>query len=150
MSGFFHSQPLQEGAGHITIFPLSYDSIGQGTWAVYKSSDSAFGHVIWNPSDTDGDSLLYKLYLSAGTYTFQVLTSANTQLGIINIDIDETNVAFFDCYNASALTNVIKRENNIVISKSGLKTLKVYLNGKNVSSSHYYTNIQYMAIWKTA
>jgi len=138
------------GAGHITILPLSYDSVGQGTWTIYLSSGSAFGHVIYNTSDTDGDSLLYKVYLDAGTYSFQVLTSANTQLGIMSIDIDETQVASFDCYNTPALTNVIKREDGIVISEFGLKTLKVYIDGKNSSASHYYSNIQYMALWKTA
>jgi len=142
-------QRISNSKGHITIIPLSYDSIGQGAWNWYKESNYLLNGLFVNGSNADGDSVNYKVYLEKGTYTLLYVSNTNNNYGITGIYIDEDHIVDFDCYSAGLVITVSNKQTGIVIANSGLKTLKVKINGKNPLSSDYYTGIEYIALWRT-
>ena len=141
---------VQNNSGHIIILPLDYSVIGQGTWVLSGSADRYFYFSFLNTSNADGDNLSYNAYLTKGTYSLILVADKYYSRGIVDIDIDGVEVASFDCYNASALNNVRFIETNIVILSNGLKTIKLRIDGKNASSSDYYFEFGYLALFRTA
>jgi len=135
---------------HLTILPVSFNSINQGTWLWSFSSNHLYGAVWYNSSAADGDSLTYKVGLGIGTYTLSYLGSINTNYGIMKVDIGGVNIATFDNYNSSLVRNMLQKQENIIITTDGCKDLTIYIDGKNASSSGYYTSLQHIAIWKTS
>ncbi len=141
----------QAGEGHVTILPLSYDSIGQGTWIVGGELTAHYlQEVLYNSSTNDGDNISYKVYLEAGTYTLLLFARTTNAYGIVDIDIDAGEVASFDQYSASPVENVRNIQTAINVATAGIKTLKVRVDGKNGSSSGYSGVIGYIALWRTA
>lgn len=137
-------------AGHITISSLAYDSVGQGTWGFVHVSLCQWSGRVSNTSNGNGDNLSYKVDLPAGTYTLLVLVTTASSFGIVDVDIDGTEVASFDCYSAGDVNNVRKIETGIDVTTSGIKTLKLRVDGKNGSSSAYYIGVNYISLWRTA
>lgn len=138
------------GEGHITIFPPSYNSIGQGTWEESRS-ENAYYDWYWKneTSKANGDNVSFKVFLDVGTYTLMLIHHKNTDAGIVDISIDGVEVDSIDLY--AALTwNVRSIQTGITISSSGLKTLKLEVDGKNASSSNYKYYMVYLALWRTA
>jgi hypothetical protein len=141
----------RETSGHIQILPSSYDSISQGSWSIQANkSNCIFNGYTWNPSAADGDSINYKVSLDKGTYTLKLLVVTSNSRGIIDIDIDGNEVASFDCYSASGGNNISKVQTGIVVSASGMKELKIRIDGKNASSTAHYATIQSISLWRTA
>jgi hypothetical protein len=141
----------RETSGHIEILPSSYDSVSQGSWAIQvNKSNCLFNGYLWNPSAADGDSLNYKVTLDKGTYTLKLLLVTGPSRGIVDIDIDGNEVASFDCYHATGGSNLSRVQTGIVVSSSGIKELKIRIDGKNVSSTAHYATIQSISLWRTA
>ena len=138
------------GEGHITILPLSYDGIGQGTWALYYGSSQYLYGQFYNSSHADGDNITYRVYLDAGTYTLLAVTRTQNTSGIIDIDIDGVEVASFDLYSASLAHDVRQTQSGIAVAGPGVKELRLRLDGKNPSASDYYAFIHYLALWRTS
>jgi hypothetical protein len=137
------------GEGHIPIFPWAYVSIGQGTWAFQHNASMAYQSQWFNTSNADGDNISYAVSLAKGTYTLKILGYRATNRGICDVDIDEDEVAEIDTYGA-ADENHIWSQTGITISSSGLKTLKLRIDGKNASSTDYYISISMMVLYRTA
>ncbi len=138
------------GGGHITILPLSWSAIGQGTFAIIADASAYTGWIAYNSSVANGDNISYQVYLAAGTYALLLLTVTATNRAIVDFDIDATEVASFDCYSGAAVYNALKTQTGIVIATSGLKTLKARIHGRNGSSTGWFLNIIYIALWRTA
>jgi len=138
------------GAGHITILPYNYDSIGQGTWMTNLNAAHYTYGMFYNSPGNDGDNLLYKVYLAAGTYTILFYCHTESNRGITDVDIDAVEVASFDLYSATSVSNVRMVATGIVVASDGLKTLKFRVDGKNASSDGYYMSFHYIALWRTA
>jgi len=137
--------------GHVLIWPWFYDSVGQGTWE-NSASDTAYAplqSVLYNSSGGDGDNLSYKIPLVAGTYTLKFMYHAASDRPIVDIDIDGAEVASFDQYSASDVVTT-GTQTNITISSSGIKTLKVRVDGKNASSSGYTATLMMICLYRTA
>ena len=129
---------VQVGVNH--IHGVCYSSIGQGAWVIYPAWDYAanwFGN--WedvNGGGSNGDNVSYRIYLTSGTYTLSIATYVNVWSGIIDIDIDDTEVASWDLYSfAEDIT--MREQASISISTSGWKTLTVRVDGQNASSQGY-------------
>lgn len=134
--------------GHFTILPFSYDSMGQGNWEyVYEQYGYTEG-LIYNSSNTDGDNISYIVSLPKGTYTFILFGKTHPAYGIVDIDINDTEVASFDLYGTNT-DNVRQVETGIEITESGVKTLKLRVDGKNPSASNYFCAFHYLAMIKT-
>lgn len=138
------------GEGHITIIPTSDSAQGQGTWNFNVQTASQFNGTVWQDTASDGDNISYEAYLSKGTYTLLFIWTGGTVHGIIDIYIDGTEVGSQDTYNASTVRNQETLVTGISITNSGLKEIKFQVDGKNVSSSNYNCQLQYIALWRTA
>lgn len=142
--------PSDIGEGHITILPINYASIGQGTWVLAIEDVKYLQGVFYNTSNTNGDNISYKAYLAAGTYSLRLLLMTNANGGIIDVDIDGGEVASFDSYSGSAAQNVFFNATGITVAVSGLKTLRFRVDGKNASGTDYYAWLTAIALWRTA
>lgn len=140
-------------AGHIAIMPHAYHSISQGTWTLAINTSQFFNGALNNVSgDADGDRLNYKVYLAAGTYTFNLLTIKGNNRGIVDISLDgfSTSEGTIDLYAGSNAYNNIQRIFGIVVSSSGLYDLSLKANGKNGSSSGYVIPISSITLFRIA
>ncbi len=136
------------GEGHITIIPLNYDSVGQGTWVTNLDVANLLSMRVRNSSANDADNISYKVSLGAGTYSLRMIYEKNSDAPIVDFDIDATEVGSVDTYGSG--NNHEDTTTGIVIADSGLKTLKVRADGKNGSSSGYELRIILLSLWRTA
>ena len=139
------------GEGHITIFPNSYSGSGGSDWDYQRNQLSLYDWYFRNasPGGVQNDYLEYKVYLAAGTYTLMLIHHENTMAGIANILIDDVSVGSIDMYG-TLTWNVRTEVTDIVVSSSGLKTLKFLMDTKNGSSSAYTCYMVQGALYRTA
>lgn len=147
-TGFSGIKQPTPGEGHLNILPWNYDSVGAGTWSIIVDAGQAF-NFRYGHGNFDLDNLSYKVYLAKGTYTLRVMSCLTLSAGITDFDIDGVEVASWDWYGATTY-NYVNSQTGIVIATSGLKTLKMRLDGKNGSSEAYGTNISLISLWRTA
>lgn len=141
--------PPEPGEGRIYIFGRGYSAIGQGTWVLLEGP-YGWSHFLWyNTSNANGDNISYKVFLAKGTYTVGLLHYRAINRGIVDIYIDATKVTSFDCYGAY-LVNVFLTDAGNVVTTSGIKTIKLQINGKNPASSDYYFSSNFLILWRTA
>ena len=87
----------------------------------------------------NGDSFTNGCYLAAGTYTFYVLGTTNTNTGIVDWYLDDVEIVTAqDWYSGASVANVIKSQASVSVSMDGWHTVKAIVDGKNGSSSDYY------------
>jgi hypothetical protein len=142
-------QPEAQAAGHVIVEAIAPSSVGQGTWA-WTGASRFLGGVFNNTSAANGDNVSYKVYLAKGTYTLVLVgTKANNQ-GIVDIDIDGVEVASFDKYSGTSLTDKTFTQSGIVVGTAGIKTLKYRLDEKNASSSGYQSDFSGIILYRTA
>jgi len=149
-----HSQADISGVGFqkAVILPWDYDSIGQGTWSYGSFGGNQFLNGVFTNSaaPADGDNVSYKVYLAKGTYTLIVFGGKDTNAGIMDIDIDGTEVASFDQYADTQTTNVRFEKTGINITSDGIKTLRFRVDGKNANSTDYIIRVSYIVLIRTA
>jgi len=139
------------GDGYITISPINYNSVGQGTWALQLSA-LHMNCCNFNNSATSatGDNLTYKVYLSAGTYTLQMIAYKGAACGIVKFDIGGAALTTFDTYFAGNQENQVFTQTGISVTSSGLYTLTMKSNTKNGASGGYSMYPNSIALWRTA
>jgi hypothetical protein len=130
----------------ITFLPFGYTS-KNGTFARLLS------YLYQNTSNADGDYLEFETYLAAGTYTFVVTYSQGQAVssgGKLDVTLDGSNVATgIDCYGTSEDLQSVTT--GVVVATSGFgKLIRIKVNGRNVSSSAYYSYWSSLKIVQTA
>jgi hypothetical protein len=103
-----------------------------------------------NTSNANGDNFTMNVYLSAGTYTFQLLTHRATDKAIVDVDIDGVEVASYDLYNGGEIVNHVFETANIVVSTTGLKAIRFRVDGRNAASTQWYFTPTAFAFIRTA
>jgi hypothetical protein len=136
--------------GHITIVPLSYYVAGQGTWKNYQDSRLYLSCEFVNDTIANHDNVSWKITLPKGTYTLLVVGNTGPNMGILKWYINTTLVTTSDMYGATAEFNRRVYQTGINVPSSGIKDLKLEIDGKNASSSNYYSSTIYIALWRTA
>jgi len=131
------------GEGHITVFGQSYSAIGAGTWT-HTAGASYLHYETKNTTAADGDNISWNIYLSKGKYTLIFLYRNGANEGIADFDLDGTEAASIDLYNASDNDGIRSTAANINVTASGQKTLRLRVDGKNGSSGGY--NCRFQAI----
>ena len=128
------------GEGHITIFTTNYSAVGQGTWVDAIQSLNYYNFSFANGgSNANGDNISYQAYLAAGTYT--IMTSITTRVDGAKYDVyfgASKVVSLNDTYSATTIRNVQQTNTGIVVSSSGLVTIKYQINGRNASNTTGY------------
>lgn len=137
-----------KGMGHITIVPLAYQSIGQGTFTSAWSETYLFSHR-FATTGVNLDNITYNVYLDKGTYTLLLIVQTDTDEGIVDVDIDAAEVASFSLYSASTVKNVLKIQTGISVAASGLKALKLRVDGAGTESG-YALRFNAIILWRTA
>lgn len=138
------------GAGsHVTLFPTAYNTTN-GTWSISTSGTDFFNIFGTNTTAADADFMTFEVYLSAGTYTLIFYNFHNSNNGIADVQIDGVEVASFDKYASSGSGNNRDSQTGITVSSSGLKTVKLVVDGKNASSSGYQCPFNCLIFWRTA
>ena len=93
-----------------------------------------------NPG-ADNDSFENYFTCKGGTYTLSMLGITGVNSGIIDIDIDGTDIVTGqDWYSGSTVTNVLKTTASITIA-AGKHTLKMTVKNNHVSSSGFYMQL---------
>lgn len=148
--GHVHDIAGQAGEGHIFILPLSYVSIGQGTWITAISAGIFFAAQFYSSDVANGDNISYQVYLAKGTYTLMFLCRQGPNMPIVDFDIDAGEVASFDLYHVNDTSENRRTQTAIGVATSGLKTLKLRVDGKHASSGGYWCFFQCIILWRTA
>jgi hypothetical protein len=138
------------GTGHITILAPSYTSVGQGTWSIQYQTTYLGGYLVNDTLPADGDNVSYKIYLAKGTYNMVVYYTKGGDRGIVDFDIDTTEVASIDTYASVETVNQRTEITNISIASSGIKTLKMRVDGQNASSVNYIICISAIVFYRTS
>ena len=138
------------GEGHITILPMSYSSIGAGTWSQGINANSYLNGYFFNTSSADADNASYKVYLAKGTYTLRLVHTKASTGAIVDIDIDGVEKGSVDLYAASTSYNEIYSVTGIVVAASGLATIRLRSDGRNGSASGYTCYVVFLSLWRTA
>lgn len=138
------------GEGRIFIPAYSWDSVGAGEFSTVITTSAALNHHLSNNTPQVNDNISYKSYLAKGTYTLKLLTATVNYGAIIGVNIDDDEKGTIDTYSAGLVYNVKKEITDIVISSSGLKTIKLNVNGKHASSTDYQMYIHAIELVRTA
>ncbi len=140
------------GEGHISILPTSHDSVIQGTWGISISlSQTNYIYRYSNSSTHDvEDGLRYKVYMSAGTYSWKIIHTGFTDRGILGLSIDGVSKATMDLYTPVVEWDDIINVSGINVRTTGLKNVDIMVNSKNASSSNHYAFITTMVLYRTA
>lgn len=129
--------------GLITIFPFGYSS-KQGTFARLNS------YLYYNTSNVNGDYLQFTTYLPAGTYTFTLVYSQGGNGGKLDMSLNGSNIVTgVDCYGGG--NDLQSVTSGVVVGTGGFgKLIRITVNGKNASSSAYYSFWSSLSIHQTA
>lgn len=120
-----------------------------GTWAIAFSSNRVLRANAAGAAD--GDYAQWDVLLSAGTWQLDVVYLSATSAGIMQAQIDGTNVgSTVDTYAAAGVADNLHTVTGIAVATAGLHTLKLLVSGKNASSSNYILRIQAVALRRTA
>lgn len=141
---------------HITIDPINYSAITQGTWVFAIDAGQYKNGVVYNSTAVLDDKIDYIFSCEAGTWTFKLLGITTKTGGRIHVLIDNVAVdsiggsaAYIDQYSAGVTYNVSVSITGIVIPE-GIHTLSLKLASKHASSSDYIGRISTLALWRTA
>jgi hypothetical protein len=141
----------QAARGGTCILLYSPASVGAGTW-VLTIDAQAYQSAYFNnfAAAANGDNCTFYVSLGAGTYAIKALVLTGNNRGVLDIDIGGTEVASFDTYAAVAMYNVEKSQTGINIATSGIKELRLRVDGRNVASSGYLMSLIALTIYRTA
>lgn len=142
--------------GNILILPLSYDSYACSGAAIpdwwHQESDLGQtvlldGHCSQNPAADDGDEIIYKVALDVGEYTIHVIHHKENNRGKVKVTLNGTQILAYDGYAAELSINQ-EDSDTFTVTEAGVKDLKLYIDGKNGSSSAYYFAHSLITIYK--
>lgn len=132
--------PAQVFPTHATLWhDESIAVVGNAILLDFNTSQK-YSSLSYQSAAANNDEFTQTFFIGAGTYTFKCLGRTALSHGKIDWSIDSGATIITtgqDWYSASTTYNVVKSVANVVITTSGLHTLKGKINGKNASSSDY-------------
>lgn len=139
------------GIGETCFLPgFAFDSVIQGSWVIEGGGIQQWCGLLYNTTDDDLDEIHFKLWLQKGTYTMIHLTRSQNDAGIMKTYIDTTLVDTWDAYALLRTDNVRRVVTGISVPTTGLKTLKIKVDGKNASSLNHYCRLSGTQFYRTA
>ncbi len=124
------------GGGTTQLFPHNVTATPSGAWTGYSNANAFSRYYMRTAGYDNGDELNFSTYLSAGTYMVSMTTLRNTNCPIIDIYVDGVEKASFDLYGALNYSQIYKQQ-PISIPTSGVKTIRIVVDGKHASSTGY-------------
>lgn len=135
---------------HVNVFAGAFPVVGQGNWIVQRNANAYFNMAWINFSYANLDNSTTKTWIPAGTYTLYCYVTKGPNCGILDIDIEGSEKASFDLYYSYAGAAILESQAGIVITTSGLKDLRIRVDGKNASSSSYLVQVSAISMVRTA
>lgn len=87
----------------------------------------------------NGDIHGVSVWLTPGTYELHVVRFLESNLGIVQMSVDGTNVgAAYDCYQAVGTSTNLVDVGAFVVASEKIVDILATISGKNVASSDYY------------
>ena len=123
-------------------------SSSSGHWSIGISGSAYWNHYLTSSVNTAW--IIYKVFLAKGTYKLWGRCYKSTATGILDVDIDTSEVASFDTYAGSGSWNNVISAADIVIAASGLKDVRLRIDGKHGSSSGYEISLEGFTWARTA
>jgi len=123
-----------------TIWHNQSEILSGSGFGCFVDTSQMFGFYGRFTSPANGDKwrAANKLALRKGVYSFHLLAQCNTDSGVIDWYLDDTKIGSTDLYESANTYNKVISISNINI-EAGLYTLTGVVNGKNASSSDYYS-----------
>lgn len=133
------TKALQESVTQqATLWPDERTVIAGAALASAISAAQLYNQASFQVPAASGDITQIGFWLTAGTYTFGILTARGSSYGIVQFSIDGANVgAPQDLYDAVGASNVFLTIGPIVLVTSGQHTLRATCTGKNGASSDF-------------
>jgi hypothetical protein len=152
-----------DGAGTLTIAasggtgggdPIVHLGVRQwfgvaGAALTYAAPALDFTDYVYRGTAANNDAFALSRNLPAGTYTFSMPYSKNTNQGIGDLRINGAVVDSFDGYNAGGALDAVWTKAGIVVA-GGSTAISIKVNGKNAGSSAYYFVLRDAVLVKTA
>lgn len=135
------------GQGNITLMPFAPTAIIQGVWALIINANQFHNGWISNTSNANGDELNFRVFMSAGTYDVKLFALRALSQAICEIRIDGNFVAQWDKYGALAYN--ITYSAVYVNPTSGLKTLRIFVNGRNPLATGWFLGWTCLVLTRT-
>lgn len=95
-------------------------------------------------------SVSYKVPMSAGTYSLEIVAYADTYMPIVTAKIDGTTVGTVDFYKTGGIVQREGAITGLTVATSGTKTINLTNATKNASSSGYTFYLMALRILRTA
>jgi len=127
----------------------AYSALDAGAWAFTAEATSFAGFPIQSAGNQN-DAISFKLFLQRGTYTLRYLHKKGNNHGIAKFKLDGTSKGTIDSYAAVASLNNISSITNISVPHTGLYTLQLIVDAKNVASTAYFANFVSISMFRTA
>lgn len=125
-------------------------TVNAGTWGVVIDTVQMYARLANGATHALNDEIQFTDYIPAGTFTFSLLTSTETNRGKLHLIIDGVDVGQWDCYKAVGVVADRVDMAGIVIATPGVKTIKLKVASKNGASSSYYMDINGIQAVQTA
>lgn len=133
---------IDVGAFMTAISQVNWNNVSVDTSAVYNGVN--------NSSGAQNDEINFDVVLAAGTWTFELMHTQNTNRGIYSVQLDGAEKGTIDGYSAALTRNVRSTVAGIAVAASGKVRLKLKMATKNASSTQYYGSIQHIQFRRTA
>lgn len=128
-------------SGRFTILPYEYSNKG-GSWnVVWVGSPQMYAFYI---AEVSPNWIEYTSWMDSGIYTARFLTPKNTDGGDASVSIDGNVVGTVSLYSPSLVWNQNTDIEDINISTSGIKTIRISVTSSN---TFYWTSLSF---WLTA
>ena len=139
---------LDSGEGNVSVLLVKPISVGQGTWTLTLASSYWLCQYFKNTTIADADNCTFNVYLNKGTYKIITLHRVDTTRGVLDLDIDGVEVTSIDMYAAAGVQTVSDTDSTIIV-ESGLKALRLRVDGKHASSSGYMVTVSAIIFQRT-
>ena len=135
-------------AGHITLLPAAYKT-QSGSWGFNVNALFPFNGGWANGAGANGNYITWNCVLQAATYTALLWANTENNRGIATLSIDGVDIVSWDMYSAGQVVSVRFEKTDIAVATTGLKEIKLRVNGKNGSSSGYYMVPHSLTLYRT-
>ena len=100
------------------------------------------------PAGDQTSYLEWQLPLAAGTWTMEVTHVRADDAGVMAFSVDGTDVGSVDAYAPVIEHNVRATISSITVASSGMHTLRVRTDAKNIASSNYFGYLVWLRLVK--
>lgn len=124
--------------------------IAQTNWITNTVDTNCIRNGIRVSTGAQNAETNYDLILAKGTWTVELLHTAQNNAGIYTVQLDGVTVGTIDGYSAPTTRNTRSSITGVVVAKTQKYRLKLLMATKNASSASYTGILQHIQLRRTA